>query len=180
MAWIFCSLTAAMLCIWFWHCIRAFRASFDGVCILRSWMSRPQCLQFVQKWGASRPEENLINPDNGWYGSEDRLVWFCNFFFADRTQKNKIYKWFQKWFLTPGTHSNPLITSQNQEGPDTRKYIHTYTCNQIWGPHSVPTYTPYTTGLKQCWTTSAVRFVQGFRSERSRLATVPELHTLTI
>ena len=37
-------------------------------------------MQFVQKWGASRTEENLINPENPWYGSEDRLVWFCNFF----------------------------------------------------------------------------------------------------
>ena len=84
-------------------------------------MSRLQCLQFVQKWGASRSEVNLINPENPWYGSEDRLVWFCNFFFADITQKIKIKKWFQKWFLTPGTHSNPLITLQDQEGPDTRK-----------------------------------------------------------
>ena len=133
MAWNFCSLSAAMLCILLRRCVRAFRASIDGetvdrnlarsmFCILRSWMSRPQYLQFVQKWGASRTEENLINPENPWYGSEDRLVWFCNFFFVDRTQKIKIKKWFQKWFLTPGTHSNPLITSQNQEGPDTNTH----------------------------------------------------------
>ena len=119
MEWIFCSLMAAMLCVWIRLCVRAFRAAFDGksvdrnlarrmLCILQSWMNRPQCLQYIQKWGASRTEENLINPEKPWYGSEDRLVWFCNFFFVDRTQKIKIKKWFQKWFLTPGTHSNPL------------------------------------------------------------------------
>ena len=91
MAWTFCSLTAAMLCISFRRCVRAFRASFDGetvdrslarsmFCVSRSWMSRPQWLQFLQKWGASRAEENLINPENPWYGSQDRLVWFCKFF----------------------------------------------------------------------------------------------------
>ena len=53
----------------------------------------------------------------------------------------------------------------------------TDTQNLIWGPHSVPTYTPYTTelvvaGLKQYWTTRAVRFVNAFRSDTGGLASL--------
>ena len=64
--------------------------------------------------GVQQTEVNLINPENPWYGSQDRLVWFCNFFFVDRTQKIKL-KWFQKWFLTPGTYSNCGKTIQDQD-----------------------------------------------------------------
>ena len=58
----------------------------------------------------------------------------------------------------------------------TGRYV-TDTQNLIWGLHSVPPYTPYTTelvvaGSKAYWTTSAVRFITAFRSDTSSLASL--------
>ena len=58
-----------------------------------------------------------------------------------------------------------------------RTYLLTYAHNLISKPHSVPPYTLYTTelvvaGLKQYWTTSAVRFVPAFRSDAGSLASL--------
>ena len=62
-------------------------------------------------------------------------------------------------------------------GRDLLTYLLTYAHNLISKPHSVPPYTPYTTelvvaGLKQYWTTSAVRFVKCFRSDTGGLASL--------
>ena len=98
--------------------------------------------------GVQQTEANLINTENPWYGSQDRLVWFCNFFFVDRTQKIKL-KWFQKWFLTPGTYSNCGKTIQDQDNmTDTPSHIDIILFEEL---------TQRTTGCswsKVYWTTS--------------------------
>ena len=103
------------------------------------------CMQFVQKWGPCKLKKTWLTLKTLDMEVKIDLYGFVTFFFVDRTQKIKIKKWFQKSFLTPGTHSNPLITSQYQE--DRR---------QASTQSNLETSTPCTTslvisGLKQYW-----------------------------